>query len=167
MSHLLLLPLLLAAAPAEEPDPEPDPRPEKAVAAFDKAVRDPKAKAEDLDKRRKVLAEKLKKASAALEKRGKKDEADRVNDYAVLLESIKPTADLGKITAAEALKAGSVKAKYKRLLHVLHIPGDLASYTEFKDWGHYTGTSYHGFTDLKPGYWVYAYPRWYIWEKQP
>jgi hypothetical protein len=42
------------------------------------------------------------------------------------------------------------------------VPEDQASYGEFCDWGHWSGTSWRGHTDLPPGYWVYVAPHWYI-----
>jgi hypothetical protein len=50
------------------------------------------------------------------------------------------------------------------LLRVIHLPGDKAGYTEFRDYGSYSGTSYAGYNDLPVGCWVYHYPHWYIWK---
>ena len=164
---LLTLSMLLVAIRADDPDPEPDLSPEKVVAAFDKAVRDPKAQVADLNRKRKATVDRLRKYVADLAKRGKKAEATAASDCAVLLESIKPDAHLGKVSPGDLLKAASVKGKYRKLLHALHLPGDLASYTEFRDWGTWSGATYGGYTDLKPGYWVYVHPRWFIWEEMP
>ena len=167
MSRLVLaLPLLLAPA-GEEPGPEPAPSPEAAVLRFDKAVRDPKATPAGLDKLRKASASKLRKRALDLDKRGKKQAAQAMSDCAALLESLAPDAPLGKAKPGDLLKQASVKGKYTKLLHVLHVPGDLASYTRFNDYGTYSGTSYAGRSGLKPGFWVYVHPRWFVWESQP
>ncbi len=60
----------------------------------------------------------------------------------------------------------SVNGKYYNLLQTLYVPQDQGSYGDFYDWGYYSGTSYAGYSNLKPGYWVYVYPNWYIWGNQ-
>jgi hypothetical protein len=66
----------------------------------------------------------------------------------------------------EALKKATVKGKYTKLLAVIHVPDDKDQYGEFKDYGPYDGTEWAGYTGLPKGNWVYAYPHWYIWEKE-
>lgn len=61
------------------------------------------------------------------------------------------------------LTAASVNGKYYNLLKTLNVPGDQGSYGSFYDWGYYSGTSWAGYNNLPPGYWVYVYPNWYIW----
>jgi hypothetical protein len=68
----------------------------------------------------------------------------------------------GGVVPAQA----SVNGKYSDLLKVINVPGDQASYGQFNDWGHWTGTSWAGHNNLPPGYWVYVAPNWYIWGKQ-
>jgi hypothetical protein len=58
----------------------------------------------------------------------------------------------------------SVHGKYGTLLRRIHCPEDLPAYHQFTDYGMYTGTSWHKYTNLPPGYWVYVYPDWYIWR---
>lgn len=58
----------------------------------------------------------------------------------------------------------SVNGKYYNLLRTIYVPSDQNSYGNFYDWGHYTGSSWKGHTNLPPGYWVYVYPNWYIWR---
>ena len=58
----------------------------------------------------------------------------------------------------------SAHGKYYTLLRRIHCPEDLPSYHRFTDYGMYTGTSWHNYTNLPPGYWVYSYPDWYIWR---
>ena len=57
----------------------------------------------------------------------------------------------------------SVNGKYFNLLMTLYVPQDQGSYGNFYDWGYYTGTSYAGYSNIPPGYWVYVYPNWYVW----
>lgn len=63
---------------------------------------------------------------------------------------------------AEALAKAEVNGKYRNLLTKVAAPDDRASYTKFRDYGWYAGTSYKGRYDLPQGYWVYVYPYWYI-----
>lgn len=58
----------------------------------------------------------------------------------------------------------SAHGKYHTLLRRIHCPEDLPSYRRFTDYGMYSGTSWHNYTNLPPGYWVYSYPDWYIWR---
>jgi hypothetical protein len=57
-----------------------------------------------------------------------------------------------------------VHGKYATLLRRIHCPEDLTAYHRFSDYGMYTGTSWHNYNNLPPGYWVYVYPDWYIWR---
>ena len=61
----------------------------------------------------------------------------------------------------------SVHGKYRTLLRRIHCPEDRPAYHDFNDYGLYTGTSWHNYTNLPPGYWVYVYPDWYIWRDGP
>src|SRR5262245_33061138 len=61
------------------------------------------------------------------------------------------------------LAQASVKGKYRNLLRVIAVPQDKENYTQFSDWGYYTGTEYYTHKNLPAGHWVYVYPRWYIW----
>lgn len=63
---------------------------------------------------------------------------------------------------AEALAKAEVNGKYRNLLTKVAAPDDRGSYTDFRDYGWYAGTSYKGRRDLPQGYWVYVYPYWYI-----
>lgn len=65
-------------------------------------------------------------------------------------------------TSPDMTKA-SVNGKYYNLLRTIYVPSDQSSYGDFYDWGHYTGSSWKGHTNLPAGYWVYVYPNWYIW----
>jgi HEAT repeat protein len=106
------------------------------------------------------LGDKAKSAIPALEE-ALKDKDEEVRD-AVIVAIVTIDPDNKKVANAAPKKA-SVNGKYKKLLRRIKVEQDKASYTEFSDYGYYTGTSYVGFTDLPPGYWVYVYPHWYIW----
>jgi len=93
-----------------------------------------------------------------------KDKDEEVRE-AVVLAIISIDPDNKAVANAEPKKA-SVNGKYRKLLRRIKVEGDKASYTEFRDYGFYTGTSYAGFNDLPQGFWVYAYPYWYIWGEQ-
>ncbi len=58
-----------------------------------------------------------------------------------------------------------VNGKYINLLHIVGAPDDKAQYGSFCDWGYWTGSEYNEAVELKPGFWVYVYPNWYVWEK--
>ena len=62
------------------------------------------------------------------------------------------------------LATASVNGKYKTLLSTLYLPGDRSSFGDFYEWGYRPGESYEGYVNLPPGYWVYVFPNWYIWE---
>jgi HEAT repeat protein len=96
---------------------------------------------------------------ALLEALKDKDEGVR---EAVLLAMLTIDPD-NKAIANTAPAKASVNGKYSRLLHRIKVEADKASYGEFTDYGHYTGTSWAGYNNLSPGYWVYKYPHWYIW----
>jgi hypothetical protein len=60
---------------------------------------------------------------------------------------------------------GSVQGKYVNLLHTINVPEDKATYGGFCDWGYWYGDEYDHHVNLSPGFWVYVYPNWFIWEK--
>jgi RNA polymerase sigma factor (sigma-70 family) len=68
-------------------------------------------------------------------------------------------------SAEKLLKKASVEGKYSVLLKKLEVKEDRKGYTDFYDYGPWSGASYAGHDDLPPGYWVYVYPHWYIWGK--
>jgi hypothetical protein len=158
---LVMLPVLCAPAKIDA-DPEPVPMPLAAIDRVNKAL---SGKKEGVEKLKKTLVEQLKKRAAELEKAGKKDKANPFTDAAILIESMEKGRGLEKITAAELFKVASVKGKYKKLLHVLWVPADEASYKDPCDYGPYSGTSWAGYNGLKPGKWVYTNKRWFIWAE--
>lgn len=56
--------------------------------------------------------------------------------------------------------------KYADLAHKLYLPTDEKKYTGCYDYGWWGNSSYAGYNNLTPGYWVYAYPHWYVWQKK-
>lgn len=62
--------------------------------------------------------------------------------------------------------AGSLDGTYEKILKTLYVPEDRGKYGTEYDWGYRTVTSYRDHTGIPKGYWAYAYPYWYIWEKE-
>lgn len=69
-----------------------------------------------------------------------------------------------KNEGALRLKEASLNGEFTRLLAVIHVPNDTNAYGDFSDYGLYHGSEWAGYTGLPQGYWVYAYPHWYIWD---
>jgi HEAT repeat protein len=93
-----------------------------------------------------------------------KDKDETVRDAVInALLAIDPAA--GALTRAIPAKA-HVDGKYQKLLRRIRVPRDKQNYSDFSDYGHFEGTEWAGYTNLPPGYWVYVYPHWYIWEEQ-
>jgi hypothetical protein len=169
MRHLVLL---LACLPvplviAEEPDPEPNPVPDAAIRKLDDAIRNEEKIGRDkVEARRKRLLARLERMHADLVKRGQKDKARELKDRILLAESIRSGQGLDtRLTAPKLLKKASGEGRYRELLHVLYMPGDRQTYTDYKDFGLWSGATYGGYNNLKSGYWVYVHPRWYIWKE--
>jgi hypothetical protein len=149
-----------APLPIETEDSDPD----KAIQQFE---RDVKGKDEEaFDTARKKLIAMLKKRQAKLEKRGKSEKAEAIRTRLVLLESLSPEHLLGKVKVTDLLKKAA-NGKYAHLQRVLLVPSDQANYMQFSDFGFWNGTGYMGFNDLPAGYWIYVYPRWFIWRDGP
>lgn len=72
-------------------------------------------------------------------------------------------AGLGKSSSPKADPA-SASGKYTNLLYVLDMPDDRGAYGDQCDWGYWTGTEWGPYKDLKPGFWVYVHPKWYVWQ---
>lgn len=81
---------------------------------------------------------------------------------AVLLLATTAFAEPEELPEKEALEKAKVGDKYRKLLIKFRVESDYPAYKEFYDYGHYTGSSWKGHSDLPPGYWVYVYPDWYI-----
>lgn len=56
--------------------------------------------------------------------------------------------------------------KYSQQLHKLYLPTDEKKYGRCHDYGWWSGKSYAGYKNLNDGYWVFAYPNWYIWGRK-
>jgi hypothetical protein len=66
----------------------------------------------------------------------------------------------------KARDMASVEGKYTQLLREFEVEPDYLEFGEFEDYGHYPACGYRGYRDLPEGYWVYVYPRWYIWGQR-
>ncbi|MFK8113686.1 MAG: caspase domain-containing protein [Rubripirellula sp.] len=69
-----------------------------------------------------------------------------------------------KLSKEEALTKASVDGKYSKLLRTIKVKQDLETYGPFHEWGKWNQSSWGGHQGLPAGYWVYVYPRWYIWD---
>jgi len=58
----------------------------------------------------------------------------------------------------------SVRGKYETILKTFSVPADKDRYGDLYDLGYQDRTAYGTNRNLTAGYWVYAYPYWYIWE---
>ena len=68
-----------------------------------------------------------------------------------------------ELSTNEARIKATVDGKYRRLLKKIEVRSDVATYGDFRDFGHWEETAYSGHSDLPTGYWVWVYPNWYIW----
>jgi hypothetical protein len=164
LALLLATPTLLAFAPVPVVKPMTDP--DKAIQQFDQdaRTRDDAAVAE----RKARLLTRMKELHLSLARGGRADDAEGIRERLVLLESIDTGKPLGEGAAPrDLLKRASGDGKYRHLLHVLYVPADRVSYSEYNDFGHWPGNSYLSYGELKHGHWVYAHPRWYIWRDGP
>jgi hypothetical protein len=163
---ILLLPLH-AADPESEPDPEPEGGDIHALLLRLDKVAAKQTEADFLkqrDRHLKVLTAK----AQNWEKAGRKEQARELRDRLAMLRSLEKEKrfDFGpKEKVTDRLKKASGEGKYRELLHVLYLPSDKLSYTDFRDYGYWNGNSYGGYADLSPGYWVYVNPHWYIWKE--
>ena len=73
------------------------------------------------------------------------------------------TKSVGKESFLDFTKA-SVDGTYGTILKTFLAPLDGERYGELYDWGFRTSATYGMERGLPTGYWVYAYPYWYIWE---
>jgi hypothetical protein len=163
---LLASPFLVGFAPVPPIRPLDDP--DQAISQFDRqvcaAVGCPR---DNLTRRRRQLIGRLEDLQDRLERQGKPDEAGEVRDRAVLAGSLDSSNRLGEDKPLSLIRQASVAGKYRHLLHVIHAPADRGVYTGHKDFGFWTGHTYAGQENLKPGHWVYVYPRWFIWRDGP
>ncbi|MFO0842829.1 MAG: hypothetical protein U0797_10595 [Gemmataceae bacterium] len=164
LALVLASPLLLAFAPVPVIKPMTDP--DKAIQQFDQETRS-RDEASVAERKSRLVA-RVKELHLTLAKRGWADQAEAVRERLVLLESIDVNKPLGEgAVPGELLRRASAGGKYRHLLHVLYVPADRGSYSEFNDFGLWPGTSYLSYGELKHGHWVYSYPRWYVWRDGP
>ena len=71
-----------------------------------------------------------------------------------------------ELSSTDARTKATVGGQYDVLLDKLAVPGDLSAYGPFYDYGWWTGTVYRDRQGLPPGFWVYVYPDWYIWQER-
>lgn len=69
------------------------------------------------------------------------------------------------LPADQAQRKAEVGGKYRELLRSIEVEPDYLEYGDFKEYGHYEACGYRGYDSLPEGYWVYVYPRWYIWAE--
>lgn len=164
ISACALCPLLAGFAPAPMfPRPERDP--DRLMARFERDTREaaPEDRRPALASRQRRLLDLLARREADLRRRGRSGDADALSDRVRLLETVDGARPLGHTTAAALLDRASVGGSYGKLLRVLYLPADESTCGQFQNYGHWAGTSWGGETDLPPGYWVYVYPRWFVW----
>jgi hypothetical protein len=73
-------------------------------------------------------------------------------------------AKSGKTESLLDYAKASLDGKYETILKTFLVPSDSDRYGVFHDWGFRTSVTYGMERDLPTGYWVYAYPYWYIWK---
>lgn len=71
-----------------------------------------------------------------------------------------------ELSSTDARTKATVGGQYDVLLDKLAVPQDLGAYGPFYDYGWWTGTEYRDRQGLPPGFWVYVYPDWYIWQER-
>ena len=169
MSRLVVLlasPFLVGFAPVPPIRPLDDP--DQAISQFDRQVCAADGCPRDnLTHRRRQLIGRLEDLRDRLERGGKSDEAAEVRDRAILVASLDSSNRLGEDKPMSLIRQASEGGKYRHLLHVIHSPADHGVYTGHKDFGFWTGNTYASQENLKPGHWVYVYPRWFIWRDGP
>lgn len=69
-----------------------------------------------------------------------------------------------RIEEPDPMKA-SVNGRYETLLNKVMCPQDRGQYGEFNEYGQWQGTQYCG-QQVTPGWWVYAYPYWFVWGER-
>ena len=159
---LVCLPLF-GFAPIPMPKSEIDP--DKAIAQLERAIESKEASIAQARKQK--VVEGLRRLHAELEKQGRSDRAQAVHDRMLLVQTLQSGHLLGSIKPEELFSRAAVAGKYRHLKRVLLVPGDRSICNQFTDFGFWNGTAYADATDLTPGYWVYVYPRWFLWNDGP
>ncbi|MBS0262153.1 MAG: DUF3520 domain-containing protein [Planctomycetes bacterium] len=105
------------------------------------------SKGEDLTGERQEFIDLVHRTKAILERRSE----------IVLIDSLQ------QVPQDQSQTIATVDGKYQNLLRILEVPADRGHYGAACDFGRWDGSEYAGQQDLPHGYWVYVYPRWYIW----
>ncbi len=155
--------LLFGFAPV--PSPRYDIDPDRAIGQLEKALHEKESSIGTARKQK--LIESLRRAHEALLKQGRTDRAEIVHARLLLVQTLQADHLLGEVKPADLLGKAAMNGKYKNLSRVLLVPNDRSSCDRFTDFGFWNGTAYSDVTDLKPGYWVYVYPRWFVWSDGP
>jgi hypothetical protein len=139
--------------------------PDKAIAQLEKAIQCKEAAIAQARKQK--LVESLRLLHAELMKQGRTDRAGAVHDRMLLVQTLQSSHLLGEVKPEDLIARAAVSGKYRHLKRVLLVPGDRTICDRFTDFGFWNGTVYADATDLTPGYWVYVYPRWFLWSEGP
>jgi hypothetical protein len=59
---------------------------------------------------------------------------------------------------------GSVNGKYSTILKTFSVPADSDRYGDLYELGYQDTNTYGANKNIPAGYWVYAYPYWYVWQ---
>ncbi len=55
--------------------------------------------------------------------------------------------------------------QYYELIKVMNCPTDKDNFGDYNDFGYWDGDEWCGQRAVK-GYWVYVYPKWYVWQNK-
>ncbi len=69
----------------------------------------------------------------------------------------------GEGSGLSRMERASVRGKYSGLRQTIHCPRDRRTYGRFRDYGFWGGGRWCGRRG-KRGYWVWVYPKWYVWR---
>ncbi len=161
--HVLLCLPLFGFAPIPSPRHEIDP--DRAIVQLEKALQSKEATIAQARKQKVVEA--LQRLEGELMKQGRDDRAQAVHDRMLLVQTLQNGYLLGDVKPEVLLARAAVAGKYRHLKRVLLVPRDRSICDQFNDFGFWNGTAYGDVTDLTPGYWVYVYPRWFLWSDGP
>jgi hypothetical protein len=114
----------------------------------------------DLVQRAKAIRPDL--ASAALPARASTADLQPQDRAEVSREQIEERRAEIEAKREELRRLHRATSKYKNILRIVHAPADGDRYGQFHDYGQWNGTSYLGHDNLPQGFWVYAYPNWYV-----
>ena len=64
---------------------------------------------------------------------------------------------------AAALETAACNGRYSNLLKSIEVKDDYWTHGQHHEAGYWRVSTWKGHTNLPAGYWVYVYPKWYIW----